>query len=146
MEEKLTYEERNAKTIQDKNKFYVELQEKLKKEVLNFHGFEVYICDPELVKINTDRGFFTSAYITFKGISFGHIVPSFKEDYKGIHGIEHLVLVRGAHDHIQTINYSIEEGHYKGEKITIKREHGSIQSCINELEYLRQEVVKFYSI
>jgi hypothetical protein len=146
MSDGLTYEERNAIALEKKKKIYSDFQEKLKLEQLNLHGFEIRICEPEREEFNTNRGFFTSAYITFKGISFGHVVPSFNENFRGVHGVDNLVLIKGSHDHVQTINYSIEQGEFKGEEFSLKREHDSLQSCLDELERLRQEIVKFYSI
>ena len=146
MSGKLTYEEEKAIALEKKKKIYSDFQEKLKLEQLNLHGFEIRICEPENEEFNTNRGFFTSAYITFKGISFGQIKPGFNEDYKGVHGVDNLILIKGSYDHIQTINYSIEEGKYKGQEFIFNREHDSLQSCLDELERLRQEIVKFYSI
>jgi hypothetical protein len=145
MEDKLTYEERKAKTIELKKKVYAEFQAKLKAEVLNTYGFEVYICDPESEKINTDRDMFSSAYVYLKDNIFGDIRPIFENSYK--FNSDNEITGMGLsfrNEALGSINYhNVEKGL---DEIKINREHKNLQSCLDELERLRQEIVKFYSI
>ena len=146
MEKKETsYEERQAKILAVKQELFAEFQLKLKDEKLNLYGFKIHIVDGgKSSKFNTDRGFFTSAYLYFKEINFGHIMPVFNEAHKAPTKITNLHLSRGSNDLLGTINYFRQETNLK--LLEFKNEHDTLQSCIDEVEKLRQEAVKFYSI
>jgi len=148
MTETLSYEERNAKLLETKKKLFFDVQTKIAKEKLNLYGFEIVFVDP-INKINTDRGFFTSAYITFKHISFGHIVPSFNITEKSLRqgspepAIESFIIHR-TNELTGSINYSRSED--GKEELEFKyTDHMTIQSCLDELEKIRIEIANFYS-
>lgn len=153
-----SYEERQAKELTDKKELYIKIQSVLKKEKINLYGFKIFICDPldDNSRFNTDRGFFTSAYLTFKGINFGNINPDFKTTYPKKSLGQNLSLSpsitsdsfyisNSKSDVLGLINYSRAEQGL--EELVIKREGCKcLQEFIDEMEKLRKEIVKFYSI
>lgn len=144
----LSYEERQEKELDDKYELFVKIQEKLKKEKINLYGFEIHIIEPtdENSLINTDRGFFTSAHLTFKGISFGRLNPDFQTKlYKTTH--DSFYITGYNNEPLGSINYYRSQMTPPLPEIQVQRkDHKCLQTFIDEMEKFRQEIVKFYSI
>lgn len=147
----LSYEERAKKELDYKQELFITIQARLKKEKLNLYGFKIFICDPlsDNSRFNTSRGFFTSAYLTFKNTTFGNISPNFNIRYP--RNLPPAISVDSFHvsgfpgDILGLINYSRIEQHL--EELVVKRDgYQCLQEFIDEMEKFRQEIVKFYSI
>lgn len=121
----------------EKKKQFTINQKKLNDSKLNKYNFVVNI--PLEDKFNVDRGFFTTAWIRFKSNRFGVVSPEF--NYLNVIESYRLEI---EYDNLGTINYYREENDI--EMLTIERNHTTLQSCLDELEKYRKEIVKHYSI
>jgi hypothetical protein len=137
----MNFKEKVAQKLKEKQKNYKVFQDYLTKEKLNEYNFEVIICDPEKEKFNTDRGFFTSAQIYFKGDIVASVEPDFSFNSKII---SMWLDLRSFRQVLNTINYSYLENNK--EEFKYKRDkHKNIQTILDELEKIRLEIIKYYT-
>jgi hypothetical protein len=135
----MTYEERRALNLKQKQDDYIEFQKKLNTEVLNKYGYTLVL--PLEDKINTDRGFFTNVTILFKEVLFATLSSNFdnSNEIKSMY-----MQFRSIQDTINTINYSNSERGLDEIEVN-KHDFTNIQSALDELEKVRKEIVKFYN-
>lgn len=140
----IEHEKRVEASDKKRKELFLECQAKLLKEKFNLYKFELNLFNPEESDYQWNQ--FT-AIIEFKKEVFCFIMPAFdnKYDFQEPTSISNFY-VRVSHSPravLETINYCLKESGKK--QIEIQRDHETIQSCIDEMEKIRLEIVQFYS-
>jgi len=126
---------------------YKEFQKGIEKEKLNKYGFDVTLANPrerrlKMNHMNTGSGFETAS-IEFKGTWMARVIPFVVSSTGGVY-VRTLYLTNlNWETTINHINYSLSRR--KLPDVGFKREHKTLQSCINELERVRKIIVKYFS-
>ncbi len=145
--DKIKWELEHHKALQKQIEVYKEYQESLLIKSWVYPGLcEFKIFTYEEQKFNVDRGFFTTAYLKYKGYGLADFSPEFKKNYKTgefeIVGInfrplptfrEIINLVRDITHEDRTVSDKIYE-------YTVEQEHITLQSAINGVGELKKYV------
>ena len=133
----MNYTQRIEKEIKDRKKNWEIYQADLKKDIINKYSFDIIITEED--DFNTDRGFFTNAHIFFKGSLVATISPNFDDAINGVLVESMWIDLRSTfHETTRTL---IEEGF-----VFQKDDYLSLQSVLDEIERVRKEIVKYYSV
>ena len=137
-----SFEDRQKQSLKKRLENYIEFQKHLKSHVINKYYFDVHILDPKKQKINTDRGMFISAYVSYKGVDVTRIEPDF-HDFDD--NINELRMFKSSFDTIiESINFSRENK--KLEPLEFKkRKFGSLQQCLDECKRKIDTITEFFT-
>ena len=142
-----TTEQLREKSWEREYPVFKEWQKKLTEEKINQYGFDVTIQNTrqrrlKINHMNTGSGF-ENAHIDFKGSYVATIQCSFNDSWKEPK-IEYMWVRHHWKSFIEEINSSRDER--KLPLIEFKRDgHQTLQTCLDELEKLRIEIVNHFS-
>jgi len=123
-------------------------QKALRAEKLGRYSFVVNISDPneERLKtnhINTGDGF-ECAHIYYKGVPIAYVYPQFPESWKKEQKIEGMWIRLNWKDVLESVNWSRCQRKMEELKFEMGG-HQTLQSCLDEIEKVRTEIVNHFT-